>query len=89
MTKLQITLTDQEADILKIKAASFGYNLTRFVKFILGQKVLEYDASIPTYRMSAKTEKRVEEALADYEAGRTISVNSIEELDKIIQNDED
>jgi len=89
MTKLQITLTDQEASILRMKAASLGYNLTKFVKFLLGKKALEYDVSIPTYKMSEKTEKRVEEAIADYEAGRTYSVDSVEELDKLIQQDED
>jgi len=89
MTKLQITLTDQEAMVLNYGASSLGYSLTKFVKFLLGQKAVEWSEKIPTYKMSAKTEKIVEKARADYKAGKTYSVSSIKELDKIIKSDED
>lgn len=86
MTKLQITLTAQEADTLSLKAASIGYNLTRFVKFLLGQKVLEYNEQIPTFRMSKKMEKTVKEAVKDYEGGNTVSVD-IDKFGEYFEND--
>jgi len=86
MTKLQITLTDQEALALRYGASNLGYSLTRFVKFVLGQKALECNSEIPTFKMSKKTEKNVEEAIRDYKAGRTTSVD-IDKLDEYFEND--
>ncbi len=88
MTKLQITLTPEETMSLNYGASNLGYSLTRFVKFVLGQKAVECSREIPTFKMSEKTEKIAKEAMADYKAGRTYSVNSVEELDKLIKSDE-
>ncbi|MBU1085063.1 MAG: hypothetical protein ABIJ43_05325 [Candidatus Beckwithbacteria bacterium] len=86
MTKLQITLTNQEALLLGYGASNLGYSLTRFVKFVLGQKAVECDHEVPTFKMSKKTEKNVEEAMNDYKAGRTVSVD-IDKLGEYFEND--
>lgn len=87
MTKLQIALTDQEADNLNLLAMGLGYNLTKYVKFIIAQKAASVDKMIPTYKMSAKAEKRAEESIANYKAGKTFSVKSLAEFDKLIRNE--
>ncbi|MCG2691580.1 hypothetical protein L6272_01990 [Microgenomates group bacterium] len=79
MTKLQIALTDQEASNLNLLAMGLGYNLTKYVKFLIAQKAAAVSESIPTFRMSEKMEKRVEEVWANHLAGKTIKVNSLAE----------
>lgn len=39
MTKLQLTLTDQEAEVFRKRADELGYSLTKFVKFLLAMEV--------------------------------------------------
>lgn len=41
--------------------------------------------SVPVYQMSPKAIKTAEEAWQEYKAGKTHSVNSVEELDKLIK----
>jgi len=38
MAKLQISLTDQEAEVFEKKAEELGYSLTKFVKFLLSME---------------------------------------------------
>ena len=38
MTKLQITLTDEETEGLRKQAEKMGYSLTKFVKFLLAKE---------------------------------------------------
>ena len=82
MTKLQIALTDQEADFLTFQAVNLGYSLTRYVKFLIGQKAAAVSESIPTFRMSDKLEKNTKEAIAAQNQGKTYSVSSLQELYK-------
>lgn len=82
MTKLQIALTDQEADFLTFQAFNLGYSLTRYVKFLIGQKAAAVSESIPTFRMSDKLEKNTKEAIAAQNQGKTYSVSSLQELYK-------
>ena len=85
MTKLQIALTDQETANLNLLAFKMGYSLTRFVKFLIGQAAFKVAENVPVYQLSPKAVKTVEEAWGEYKAGRTYSVDSIEELDKIVR----
>lgn len=80
MTKLQITLTDQEAANLNLSAMSLGYSLTRFVKFLLGKEALETNKQVPVFKMSAKLEKSTKEAVEAYQRGKVYSVDSLQEL---------
>lgn len=72
---------------MNLLAMGLGYNLTRYVKFLIAQKAAAVNESIPTFKMSEKLEKRVEEVMANYKSGKTYSADSVEELDRIIRNE--
>lgn len=71
MTKLQITLTDQEAKLLASKAAGLGYDVTRYVKYILAREAEEALENIPIFKASSSTEKLIREAIEEDEKGLT------------------
>ncbi|MEA3355322.1 MAG: hypothetical protein U9Q63_02480 [Patescibacteria group bacterium] len=80
MTKLQITLTDQEAMALGYGASNLGYSLTKFVKFLLGQKAVEWNKNIPSYQLSKKAVEGLEKSMKDYKDGKFTEVKSLMEL---------
>lgn len=82
MTKIQLTLTSQEADILSVKAAQLGYNLTRYIKLLISKEAENTftSANLPTFPMSKELETIGLQALKDHQAGKTISFESIDEL---------
>lgn len=83
MTKIQLTLTDQEADILGAKAAQLGYNITRFIKYLITKEAvgtLDPEDNLPTFKMSKRLEEIGLKALADHRAGKTHVVKNIEDL---------
>lgn len=78
MTKVQLTLTDQEAAILTGYGDQFGYNLTKVAKFFISkatEKIVNAGV-LPSYPMSESTENRGLEARAEYKAGKTVEVKS-------------
>lgn len=81
--KIQITLTPQEVASLSIKSKALGYNVTKYIKYIVTREVEEIIEEYPTYKMSAKTEKKILKAIADRKAGKTIRLASPYDLDKI------
>lgn len=81
MTKLQITLTNEEADLLSAKAAQFGYKLTRFVKFLISKEAAEIaNQNSPVFKMSEKSEKVALRALKEHKKGKTKEIASFKEL---------
>lgn len=85
MTKVQLTLTTQEVDLLSLKAATLGYNLTRFIKFLISReaaKVIE-ENNIPVFKMSKKAERIALQAIKNHQAGKTILLKNIEDLDNL------
>jgi len=71
MTKLQITLTDEETQLLSMRAAVLGYDVTKYAKFVLAKDAVEQISSIPTFQATPKMEKIAKKAIADYRAGKT------------------
>lgn len=71
MTKLQITLTDEETQLLSLRAAVLGYDVTKYAKFVLAQDAVEQFSSIPTFQATPKMEKIAKKAITDYRAGKT------------------
>ena len=74
MTKVQLSLTDQEAAILNGWGTQFGYSLPKTIRFLISkaaENVLKENV-IPIYEMSTKTEKKGLQALKDHKAGKTI-----------------
>jgi len=83
MKKIQLTLTRQEADILSAKAAQLGYNLTRFIKFLISKEAVEAIdlwENLPTFPMSAKREKQVEKVLKEHAEGKTHELKDLKDL---------
>ena len=71
MTKLQITLTDQEAELLAQKAELLGYDVTKYAKFVLAQKADEAVGNIPVFKANKSMEKAIKDGLVEYRAGKT------------------
>ncbi len=80
MNKVQITLTNPEAEILKLKADKFGYDLARYVKFLISKAVEQSIEDVPVSQMSEKMEKRYDEAMANYEKGNVYTFDKVEDL---------
>lgn len=76
-TKLQITITDQEEAALKKKAEILGYDVTKFVKFLLSREAYEH------MKEHAELEKMVKKAHSDHGEGKTLRLSSIDDIDTI------
>lgn len=71
MTKLQISLTDQETELLAARAAYMGYDVTKYAKFVLASEAREAIASVPVYKVTPKMQKIIDDAYTEDEAGLT------------------
>lgn len=71
MTKLQITLSDQETNLLRQKAMALGYDVTKYAKFVLAREAEEVLTSPPVYSASPKMEKLIGKALEEDKQGKT------------------
>jgi hypothetical protein len=71
MTKLQITLTDQEVNLLSLKAAALGYDVTKYAKFVLAREAEEELKRVPSYRASPTMESLIDEAIEEDNSGKT------------------
>lgn len=82
MTKIQLTLTKPEATILQNNADVFGYDLSRYVKFLISKAVEQSvnNADVPTFKASPKLEKRVAEAVDNYDNGNMHVLNNVGDL---------
>ena len=65
MTKLQITLTDEETQLLSMRAAVLGYDVTKYAKFVLAQEAVWQTTAIPTFQATPKMENVIKKALRD------------------------
>ncbi len=82
MNKVQLTLTNEEANILSGYGAQFGYNLSKTVRFMVSKasEAILKESTIPVYKMSEATERRGLQALEEYRAGKTIEVSDVDEF---------
>jgi len=77
MTKLQLTLTDNEVAILKSYGSQFGYNLSKTVRFLISKATEKaiIDGTILEFPMSEETETKGLEALKEHKAGKTTKID--------------
>ena len=82
MTKIQLTLTKPEATILQNRADVFGYDISRYVKFLISKAVEQSvnSTGVPTFKASAKLEKRVAEAMDNYNHGNMYVLDNVDDL---------
>ena len=81
--KVQITLTPQEVAALSIKSKALGYNVTKYIKFIISKEAQATVEEYPTYKMSKRLEKITAKALKDYKEGKMVQLESPYDLDKL------
>jgi len=82
MTKVQLTLTNQEAALLAGYGSQLGYNVSKTANFFIkkaAEKILNQGV-IPVYEMSRETEKKGLEALTEHRDGKTIKITDAEKL---------
>jgi len=78
--QLKISLSGQLSELLKSKAEKLGLPVTQLVKFLIVKEVETEE--YPTYHMSDEAEKKIDEAMDDYNAGKAIRVDDIPEFFK-------
>ncbi|MBA3724602.1 MAG: hypothetical protein H0W89_07010 [Candidatus Levybacteria bacterium] len=81
MTKVQLSLTDEEAAILSGYGEQFGYNLPKMIRYIISkatERALQ-EKTIPIYSMSEETEKKGLQALAEHKEGKTSKIDTIDD----------
>jgi len=79
--KIQITLTPEEVSALSFKSRSLGYNVTKYVKFIVMKEASSIVENYPVFSMSQTLEKRTIDALNLHEKGRSKKLKSLNDLD--------
>jgi len=70
MIKLQITLTDEENQLLAMRATALGYDVTKYAKFLLAREAIDHLKEIPTFEASSSMEKAIKEARHAYKTGK-------------------
>ena len=84
MNKIQLTITNQEHNLLALKAASLGFNVTKFIKFLISKEAFSVAEGIPTFQLSKKAEKKIARAHKEYLEGKTVELKSVDDLDKLV-----
>jgi hypothetical protein len=81
--KIQITLTPEEIVAISIKSKALGYNVTKYIKFLVMQEAHSVVESLPEITMSMGIEKKVLKALEEHKRGRSKKIEKISDLDKL------
>ena len=84
MTKVQLSLTDQEASILTGYGSRFGYSLPKTIRFVISKVTEEAlkEGIVPVFKMSERTEQAGLQALQEYREGKAIPVDDVDEFFK-------
>jgi len=78
MTKVQLSLTSQEATILGNYGSQFGYNLSKTIRFFISKASEEIlKGETPTFAMSRKTEDKGLKALEEHRSGKTTKIDDV------------
>lgn len=81
MTKVQLSLTTQEAALLKQYGSQFGYNLSKTIRFFISKASEEIlNNEVPTFKMSKKTEENGLRALEEHRLGKTHEIKDVDEF---------
>ena len=80
MTKIQLTLNNQETAVLQDKADLMGYDLAKYLKFFVAKLTEQSLYEERIYPMSDKMEKRYDEAMDNYKKGNVYELNQVEDL---------
>ena len=76
MTKVQLSLTQEEAAILIGYGEQFGYSLPKTIKFMISKATesVVRSGGLPVYDLPASLEKKGLQALDEHKAGKTTEI---------------
>lgn len=83
MTKVQISLTNQETDLIAQRAMILGYDVTKYLKFVVSREALSVAEETPSFPLSLAAEKKALKALREFKIGKTEELRSVDELDNL------
>lgn len=83
MQKIQLTLTDQEQTLLSLRAATLGYKVAKYVKFLISKEAFSVVKSSPVFSLTPKAEKEAEKALKEHRKGKSLELKDIDDLDSL------
>ena len=74
MTKIQITLTDQETNAIQLIGARYGYNLAKTLKFLVSRETTQIidDSYLPTFSITQANENHAINAISDHRNNKTV-----------------
>ena len=79
-TKLQITITSEEEELLAQRAATFGYGVTKYAKYLIAREASKQ------LKEKLRIEKMVRKALKDHLEGKTKVMSSMEDVDEFLDS---
>lgn len=81
--KIQLTLTPEEITALSFKGKALGYNVTKYVKFLVMKEAYSVIESIPACQLSPRQEKKTLKAIKEYKGGKAKKLERISDLDDL------
>jgi hypothetical protein len=82
MSKVQLSLTDEEMAILRAYGSQFGYSLPRTLRYLISKATEKFlrEGTIPEFKLSEKNEKAGLEAIKEHRAGKTVAVENVDDF---------
>ncbi|KKP70623.1 MAG: hypothetical protein UR68_C0040G0010 [Candidatus Roizmanbacteria bacterium GW2011_GWA2_35_19] len=65
------------------RLVALGYNVTKYIKFIITKEAFETVEAYPEYKMGPGLEEKTKAALKEFKNGKTRKLESIDELDSL------
>lgn len=79
--KIQITLTPEEVRALSLRGKTLGYNVTKYIKFIITKEAYDTVESFSELQMGAGLAQKTKRSLEEHRKGKSKKLRSLEDLD--------
>ncbi len=77
--KVQITLTPEEVNVLSFKGKTLGYNVTKYIKYIVTREAFDAIEDFPELAMGSILEEKTIKALEEHNKGNSKKMNSLDD----------
>jgi len=84
MHKVQLTLTPEETQALQARASRLGYGITKYIKFLISKEAAAEVGDYPVIQLSKKAIKTIEKAHKEHMEGKTMLLEDVDDLDKLL-----
>ena len=81
--KVQITLTPQEVSALSFNGKTLGYNVTKYIKYIITKEAFDTIEDFPEIAMGPILEEKTIKAVEEHNKGNSKKMNSLDDLDSL------